>query len=206
MKNFISAFILLFCCMTNINAQTVPSYVSTTGLVGWWPFNGNATDESGNGLNGNVIGALLTSDRNSLINKAYDFDHTGAVLFGSQNDEIYIPYGSILNVSNITVSVWVYPRSYYLPGSADPRSVIISRDQSSIPWSRAWSIYLTPTSVQGTIFAPSGAWSTTYRTATTPNPISLNAWHHIVMTYDLNNIKMYIDGVQSATEFHNDPM
>ena len=22
-------------------AQTVPSYVPTNGLVGWWPFNGN---------------------------------------------------------------------------------------------------------------------------------------------------------------------
>jgi hypothetical protein len=28
-------------------AQTVPSYVPTNGLVGWWPFNGNANDESG---------------------------------------------------------------------------------------------------------------------------------------------------------------
>jgi hypothetical protein len=32
----------------------VPSYVPTNGLVGWWPFNGNANDESGNGNNGTV--------------------------------------------------------------------------------------------------------------------------------------------------------
>lgn len=41
----------------------VPSYVPTNGLVGWWPFNGNANDESGNGNNGTVNGAMLTSDR-----------------------------------------------------------------------------------------------------------------------------------------------
>jgi hypothetical protein len=34
---------------TNLMAQNVPNYVPTNGLVGWWPFNGNANDESGNG-------------------------------------------------------------------------------------------------------------------------------------------------------------
>ena len=28
-------------------AQTVPTYIPTNGLVGWWPFNGNSNDESG---------------------------------------------------------------------------------------------------------------------------------------------------------------
>jgi hypothetical protein len=30
----------------------VPNYVPTNGLVGWWPFNRNANDESVNGNNG----------------------------------------------------------------------------------------------------------------------------------------------------------
>ena len=55
-------------------AQTIPSYVPTNGLVGWWPFNGNANDESGNGNNGTVNGATLTSDRFGNTNKAYAFD------------------------------------------------------------------------------------------------------------------------------------
>ena len=33
----------------NLSAQ-VPDYVPTDGLVAWYPFNGNANDESGNGL------------------------------------------------------------------------------------------------------------------------------------------------------------
>ena len=55
---------LLFIGLTSLYAQTVPSYVPTNGLVGWWPFNGNANDESGNGNNGTVNGATLTLDRN----------------------------------------------------------------------------------------------------------------------------------------------
>ena len=54
-------------------AQNVPSYVPTDGLVGWWPFNGNANDESGNGNDGTVNGATLSSDRNGNSNSAYNF-------------------------------------------------------------------------------------------------------------------------------------
>ena len=52
----------------------VPDYVPTNGLIGWWPFNGNANDESGNGNNGTVSGAVLTTDRFSNTNSAYEFD------------------------------------------------------------------------------------------------------------------------------------
>ena len=54
-------------------AQNVPNYVPTNGLVGWWPFNGNANDESGNNNNGTVNGATLTTDRFGNAGKAYDF-------------------------------------------------------------------------------------------------------------------------------------
>jgi hypothetical protein len=41
----------------NFTMAQVPSYVPTNGLVGYWPFNGNANDASGNGYNGTVNGA-----------------------------------------------------------------------------------------------------------------------------------------------------
>ena len=44
------------------------------GLVGYWPFCGNANDESGNGNDGVVNGATLTSDRFGNANSAYSFD------------------------------------------------------------------------------------------------------------------------------------
>ena len=36
-----------------------PITLHPTGLVGWWPFNGNAIDESGNGIDGTVNGAYF---------------------------------------------------------------------------------------------------------------------------------------------------
>ena len=56
------------------NAQELPSYVPTDGLVAYYPFNGNANDESGNGHHGTVIGATLTSDRDGNENSSYSFD------------------------------------------------------------------------------------------------------------------------------------
>jgi hypothetical protein len=61
------------------------------GLVGYWPFNGNANDSSGNGNNGTVNGAILTSDRFGTTNKAYTFDG---------NDYIEIQDSPSLNFSD----------------------------------------------------------------------------------------------------------
>lgn len=66
-------------CIANTNAQ-VPSYVPTNGLVGYWPFNGNANDESGNGNNGTVNGATLTTDRFGIANSAYSLQGTNQTI------------------------------------------------------------------------------------------------------------------------------
>ena len=84
-------------------AQSVPNYVPTNGLVGWWPFNGNANDISGNGNNGTVYGATLTNDRNGNLNSAYDLD--------GSNDYIQIPTSNFTNDSGFTFSIWLNANS-----------------------------------------------------------------------------------------------
>jgi hypothetical protein len=44
------------------------------GLMAYYPFNGNANDESGNGNDGIIFGAALTNDRSGNPNSAYYFD------------------------------------------------------------------------------------------------------------------------------------
>ena len=46
----------------------------TTGLVAYYPFDGNASDMSGNGNHGTVSGATLGADRHGVAGKAYSFD------------------------------------------------------------------------------------------------------------------------------------
>lgn len=57
----------------NSNLTDCNSIVPQQGLVAYYPFNGNANDEGGNGYNGSVHGATLTEDRFGKSNRAYNF-------------------------------------------------------------------------------------------------------------------------------------
>ncbi|MBI5324006.1 MAG: hypothetical protein HZB41_01780 [Ignavibacteriae bacterium] len=48
--------------------------ISLCGLTSFYPFNGNANDEGGNGNHGTVYGASLTTDRFGNPNRAYSFN------------------------------------------------------------------------------------------------------------------------------------
>ena len=49
------------------------------GLIAYYPFNTNTNDESGNGNNGTVNGATLTTDRFGKANSAYKFDGSNLI-------------------------------------------------------------------------------------------------------------------------------
>jgi len=68
------------------------------GLVAYYPFDGNANDESGNGNHGTVYGATLTEDRFGNTNNAYDFDGV--------NDYIN---ATISTSNSFTITAWLNP-------------------------------------------------------------------------------------------------
>jgi len=81
-----------------------------SGLVACYPFNGNANDESGNGNNGTVNGATLTTDRFGNPNSAYSFN--GVSDYISLNSKTKLNLGS----SSRTFCVWVKTSSTSLQG------------------------------------------------------------------------------------------
>ena len=84
--------------MTKLIYAQTPYYIPTNGLVGWWPFNGNANDQSGNGNNGTVNGATLTTDRFGNSNSAYNFDGV--------DDYIGTNLSGITGQNSRTISFW----------------------------------------------------------------------------------------------------
>ena len=72
--NIICAAACCLLCTVHFSLEVqVPANVPTDGLVGWWPFNGNANDESGNGQDGTPInGPVLNDDRLGNANSAYE--------------------------------------------------------------------------------------------------------------------------------------
>ena len=73
-------------------------HIPTEGLIAYYPFNGNANDESGNENDGTENGATLTADRFGYAEKAYSFD--------GSNDYIIVD-GLGVSVLDFTVSAWI---------------------------------------------------------------------------------------------------
>ncbi len=96
MKHLLTLALLL--CLGTFASAQIPSYVPTNGLVGWWPFNGNANDESGNGNHGTVNGATLAADRFGNPGKAYSFDGV---------DDFIQANNSQTGQSPFSINVWV---------------------------------------------------------------------------------------------------
>ena len=82
--------------VVRIAAPPVPKPPFSDGLVGYYPFNGNAGDESGNGKNGVVNGPALTTDRFGNPRSAYLFS-------GGQYIDLPIDGSSM---KPLTYSVW----------------------------------------------------------------------------------------------------
>jgi hypothetical protein len=61
---------------STFNSEAQSNGFITNGLIGYFPFNGNANDQSGNANNGAVFGATLTSNRFGVPETAYQFNGT----------------------------------------------------------------------------------------------------------------------------------
>jgi len=169
-------FTLLLICIgiaLFTNAQ-----IPTNGLVGYWSFSGNANDESGNGHNGTVNGATLTTDRFGNANSAYSFDGT--------NDYIYITNSTLVSGNALTVSVWAKtdtPQQY--------GCLVITGNQNDY----GIGYYPGDTASFGVVFTyGSGG---TFN-CTNQNFIS-NGWNHYILTFNGSILKGYINGVLSGS-------
>ena len=90
------------CCLADIS-EYIKIPPPANGLVAYYPFNGNALDESQNGNNGTIYGASLTKDKSGKLNSAFSFDG---------NDYISVNNKSSINfdTSDFSISMWIYPK------------------------------------------------------------------------------------------------
>jgi hypothetical protein len=164
-------------------AQNVPSYVPTNGLVGWWPFNGNANDESGNNNNGTVNGATLTADRFGNLNKAYSFDGV--------DDHIEVAHSPTLNCSVVSVSVWFNTNNFLASNGFGPH--LLSKRESS-GWGNSFQMNVGINQAQNACWADwsiSGNGGIYYNNSTALNT---GNWFNLVYTHDGSNVKLFLNG------------
>jgi hypothetical protein len=175
--------LLVVAILPNIAIAQLPSYLPANGLVAWYPFNGNANDESGNGNNGTVDGAVLTTDRFGNNNSCYQFNGI--------NSSISTLSGGPLNQSPRSFSLWLRTNKTgenYLIQYGNPTG---AGDYFGI----AMNNYCSGVGVD--ISNGVAMWG--------PNSLTNNNWHHCVIVFDptvgstLVDPIVYVDGVLQSS-------
>jgi len=152
--------------------------IPTDGLIAYYPFNGNANDESGNGNNGTVTGATLTTDRKGVSNSAYSFN----------NQKISITRVSDFDATftgDFTISMWIYPT--FFPG-----------------FSRLFSMRDAPADGFEILLAGSSVVNSNYNNSTSDGftqTLVLNTWYSIIMTKESGILKLYFNNILNGTTF-----
>ena len=179
-KTFIRVLFMMLLFSADVMAQNIPSYVPANGLVGWWPFNGNANDESGNGNHGTVNGATLTTDRYGNAGRAYAFDGI--------NNLISIGNPAAFSFQNgQSISFWMKAGSFPATGG---ESVLISQQSSSSTNAKGYNISFSET---GSINYRIGNGSAGSFAGLINNNLSLNKWFHIVCQFQSGTIQIFVN-------------
>jgi uncharacterized protein (TIGR02145 family) len=187
--NILLSFFLILMSDMGLS-QSVPSYVPTNGLVGWWGFNGNAQDGSGNGNHGTVNGATLTMDRFGDSAKAYNFN-------GSSNYIEVLDNNTLDLINQFTIGAWVNIPDYSVAYAPDPVRVFISKPRPQMGTGYMLSSITIPTNSKKYSI---GLNNQTFNTGASSNDsITLNTWNYITATYDGTTCRLFRNNVLIAS-------
>jgi uncharacterized protein (TIGR02145 family) len=179
------------------NLQT-PSNIPTDGLVAYYPFNGNANDESGNGNHGTATDATLTYDRFDNENSAYSFDGDGD----------YIVSNSNVGVGQTTLTFSFWAKTEY----GSKRMAALSQDCGT-DCDNAFGLVLNKF-LNSAVVCDDGHMGTSPQSfgyaqpshyATVRTTTANNGWNNYVLIvgadgdYSFNNFRFYVNGIEQIT-------
>lgn len=175
MKNKTTLILLIMILITgNLHASI------SDGLVAYYPFNGNANDESGLGNHGAVNGAALTADRFGNLDSAYSFDGLNDYIdSGSGSSTLFNPEDSY------TLTAWIMcddPSGY--------NSIVARHDDNLNTFNYALDI----SENQAWFIADEAlVQSTRVRSIT---ELADNIWYQVVGVYDNKDMTLYLNGTE----------
>ena len=158
--------------------------VPSEGLIAYYPFNGNADDESGNGNNGSVSGCALTTDRFGASEGAYFFDGVNDFIQIGSDDTIKSNYYSLcvwaktVQTNKAAIFGAAYSTSSY--SNYGYELILNNNDEMALRADH--------------YTAATGNWG-----AYSSSAVNDGTWHFIVITYDGSTSKLFIDGELDAS-------
>lgn len=182
MKKFFTLFLASFLIFDSAKTQSLLD----SGLVAYYPFNGNDSDYSIFSNHPNFNNASLTTDRFGNQNSAYKFN--------GQNQYLRIPNSSTLNAgTKISLCAWIKVSGFYY--GLCHGNIIMQKGNSdnvsgfyTLRFSDSNSCSgLAPDTLRQRFYGRTSGVSPT-------NFIQKDIWYFIVSTYDGNYGKLYING------------
>ncbi|UAY53112.1 LamG-like jellyroll fold domain-containing protein [Ferruginibacter albus] len=172
---------IIFFLLLLISSHAYSQVNLTQGLVGYFPFNGNANDASGNNVNGVVNNATLTTDRTGQANGAYYFNGTSS--------SIELPFSNLYNFApsgSFSISVWVQPD---LNNSWPAQAIVVKAPYKPNFINSDWNYgiysynYKMMTGYANTNFLIG---TTTFATQ--------QCWYNLIVTYNNGKWAIYVNG------------
>lgn len=190
----------------SLSVDTVLKVINTVGsslptnlksdLVAYYPFNGNANDESGNNNHATVYNARLTTDRFGRANSAYAFSPTdrSSIIPGILNTSM---------VNSFTYSVWVKPlNAIVVPPQGQAGNAASGFPNNTCVIHPIHGQNYGPASLNtgtGVYVGTNGVYLEEHSESWEAVPIShqmdLTGWHLINIVYENKVPTLYIDGV-----------
>ena len=150
------------------------------GLVAYYPFNGNANDESGSGNPGTVNGATLTTDRFGNAGSAYSFDGV--------DDLIEVPDNPMFHFTDqMTVAAWVNP------SEISGLHTIVNKWYSM----DSYMLHIENDNFNFVVVFPGGEWGQPVNVTT---QATAGTWTHVASVFDGQRTFLYINGQLAASQ------
>ncbi|MGE0560905.1 MAG: LamG-like jellyroll fold domain-containing protein [Flavobacteriales bacterium] len=173
----------------------LPFYAQTLSdsLVALYFLDGDGNDAVGSN-NGTIIGATLTTDRNSNINSAYSFNGSG--------DWINIGnYTDLAITGDITVSAWVKTPNSWPSTYRDPH--IYARNSDPISTIYGVCLYINNAHLTSRKFgfilkSGNNSWGNDF--VVSNSILQLNTWYFIVGVRQDDVVKIYVNGTLEGTD------
>jgi serine/threonine protein kinase len=163
----------------------------TKGLVAYYPFNGNAKDESGHGNDGELIGANLTADRHGEQKRAMEFNAPEAHIRIRDKPELDLGSG---NNQEKTILFWMHH-------SENPAGGFLAKMSGKTSLTRDYAVGWGPGNgiVWGTGPSREAGSSTVDDELSVPCRSANNLWSHIAVSYSYQSSgksfkKVYFNG------------
>jgi hypothetical protein len=160
-----------------VDSGLVWSFKTTSGLIAYYPFNGNTIDETGHGHNGTVYGAVLTTDRFGNVDRAYSFDGVADYINVADDSGLTLGSGPFVIGAWVKLASYGVDGGYYLMGHSEGPG----NTKKWIFWIGSGGISI--------VVGPTPGW-----VSLGSHSFAVGQWYHVAIRWVDSELAAFVDG------------